>query len=87
MNQPYTRADIRADILEITTTVVSTAINDSIQFEQLQKRFDTLEDRLNVLEDHVNTLVECVRDTNDKIDFAHKLMHVHIANPSAHSRR
>lgn len=44
-----------------------------LRFEQIDRRFEQVDERFDQLE--------------DKIDFTHKLLHVHIANPSAHARR
>ena len=47
---------------------------------QMDQHFKALDQKL----DEVNRKFD---QTNDKIDFALKLVHVHVANPSAHARR
>jgi guanylate kinase len=54
------------------------------RFKEMDQR---LSSRLNNVENEISQLNEKLTTTNDKIDFTHKLLHVHVANPSAHSQR
>jgi hypothetical protein len=109
MTPNFTREELRADILQITTTVVTEnnrrlikMINEDLHatnrridsldqrmkkgFKAIDLRFDRLEHRMDWVETRLNEVDGKLQTAIEKIDFTHKLLHVHIANPSAHHR-
>ena len=95
-----TREELRSDILEITTAVVDKALKENNRklirmFNEdlmaTNNRIDTqghsMDKRFKAVDQQLEEMAQSITQTNEKIDFTHKLLHVHVANPSAHARR
>jgi uncharacterized protein (DUF3084 family) len=57
------------------------------RFEQVDQHFNQIDQRFEQIDQRFEQIDQRFEQLDEKIDFTHKLLHVHVANPSAHSRR
>lgn len=94
MDKRFKKIDHRFDILEVRVDTVEQKIDHldhrveklEVKVDQLDQRVGGLEQKTEILEHKIENLQHAVENLGSKIDFTHKLLQVHIANPSAHTR-